>query len=400
MNGPSNTDGMLAAARHLAGTRGERLPFAAFVQDAESLNVIRAAFAPAFPTGLSLHQISFAETIACLGGIDTPRTVLVDIAGEEQPLTAIHRLESVVDTGTRVLIIGDQRSVTFYRSLTRTFGVREYLCKPLDPALVVRDLLPWASGTAPAVEPARGGTMIAVCGAGGGVGTTTIATSLAWLAGGENRRHTLLLDTDLQRGTAALAANVAPTTGLRNALEAPDRIDPLLVERAAQPWVGRLHVLAAEEPLTESWIYRIGGGRALANTLRQRYNFVIADIPARPFGFAREILSLAQIRVVVAAATPQSIAQARRWLTLEAGSAQIMSPLVLLNRFQRRRDMAMAKVTEALGARPSLVVPDEGAAVVRAVDLGEPAAGRRGRFRAAIRELAGLVGAGAVAGAT
>lgn len=398
MNNLSYLDGSLDSTQLRPPTRGERPAFVGFVHDADSMHAIRAAFAPAFPAGLLLHQFSFAETIEFLAGIDTPETILVDISGEDQPLTAVHQLETVVDPGTRVLIVGDQRSVSFYRSLIRTLGVREYLCKPLDAALVARELLPWATGTAPAVEPVRGGSMVAICGAAGGVGATTIATNLAWLIGGETHRHTILLDADMQRGSAALAANVAPTTGLRNALEAPDRIDPLLIERAAHPSVGRLHVLAAEEPLTESWDYRIGGARALSAALRQRYNFVIADIPARPFGFAAEILSLAQARIIVTTAAPQSLAHARRWIGLQPGAAQTMRPLVLLNRFQRRRGMSLARIVDALGTEISVVVPDGGAAMARAADLGEPPIGRKGRFRNAILELAGLIGAGATTG--
>jgi len=378
--------------------RGERLGFAGFVRDADSMHVIRAAFGPAFPTGLHLQQLSFAETIAFLSRIDTPETILIDISGEEQPLSAVHQLEAVVDPGTRVLIIGEQRSVSLYRSLTRTLGVREYLCKPLDPGLVASELLPWATGAAPLVEPARGGTMVAVCGVAGGVGATTIATSLSWLIGGESRRHTILLDADLHRGTAALAANVPPSTGLRNALEAPDRIDPLLIERAAHPSAGRLHVLAAEEPLTETWEHHFGGGRALAAALRQRYNFVIADIPARPFGFAAEILSLAQQRIIVTTTAPHNLTRVRRWLDLAPGGMQTQPPLVVINRYQRRRGASPARLATALGVKSVLVIPDRGAAIARAADLGEPAVGRKGRFRSAFLDLAAHVGGGAIAG--
>lgn len=386
------------APSSLLPSHGERLGFAGFVRDADSMHVIRTALGPAFPTGLHLHQFSFAETIAFLSRIDTPETILIDISGEEQPLNAVHQLEAVVDPGTRVLIIGEQRSVSFYRSLTRTLGVREYLCKPLEPALVVRELLPWATGAAPVVEPVRGGTMVAVCGVVGGVGATTIATSLSWLIGGESRRHTILLDADLYRGTVALAANVPPSTGLRNALEAPDRIDPLLIERAAHPSVGRLHVLAAEEPLSEAWEYRLGGGRALAAALRQRYNFVIADIPARPFGFAAEILSLAQQRIIVTTTAPHSLARVRRWLDLPAGTLQTQRPLVVVNRYQRRRSASPARLASALGVESVLIIPDQGAAIARAADLGESAVGSRGRFRNACLDLAAHVGGGAVVG--
>lgn len=384
-------DLLLSAAEvvHRSETRPD---FCAFVGDSESAHTIRAALGPAFSTGLALHQTPFRTAVELLAGMTTPRTILVDISGEEQPLSALVQLESVVDAGTRVLVIGNNRSVGFYRGLTRNLGIKDYLAKPLDIQRVTREFLPWATGDGPATESARGGVMIAVCGAHGGAGATTIATNLAWLIGVETRRHTILLDADLHRGSTALATGVPPSTGLRTALEAPDRIDPLLIERAAHPAAERLHVLAAEEPLTETLIYRAGGGRALSAALRQRYNFVIADIPNRPLGFAAEILSLAQQRILVIDGTLRGIAGARRWLDLPAGPMQTSRPTIVLNRYQRGRHASAAKLADALGTEIEVVIPDLSPAVPRAMDLGEFPAAANGKFRNSILKLVQMVG--------
>lgn len=380
-------------ATPVAPERPDRPAFAGFVRDAETAHLLRATLGPGFPTGLTLHMMSFRESLEMLGRIETPQTILVDVSGEEQPLSAIMQLETVVDPGTRVLVIGDNRSVSFYRTLTRNLGVKEYLPKPLDAGALAHDFLPWATGTQPEAEPPRGGSMIALCGASGGAGVTTIAANLAWLIGGETRRHTILLDTDLHRGTASLATNVPPSTGLRNALESPDRIDPLLIERAAHPATERLHVLAAEEPLTEKWTHRIGGGRALAAALRLRYNFVIADIPARPIGFAGEILTLAQQRVLILEPTMQSLRHAKRWMELPAGAMQTRHPILVLNKHQRRHGLPITKIETELGAEIAVMVPDIGAACARATDLGESLIGQKGKFRDALVKLAQIAGA-------
>ncbi|MDD2877397.1 MAG: pilus assembly protein CpaE [Acidiphilium sp.] len=374
--------------------------FMGFVRDAETAHVLRASLGPEFPAGLTLHQLPFRQSIELLGRIETPRTILIDISGEDQPLSAILQLETMVDPGTRVLVIGENRSVSFYRSLTRNLGVKEYLPKPLDATVVLREFLPWAIGAEPVAEPVRGGSMIALCGACGGVGVTTIATNLAWLIGGETRRHTILLDADLHCGSAALAANVPPSTGLRNALEAPDRIDPLLIERAAHPVTERLHVLAAEEPLTEKWTHRPGGGGALSAALRLRYNFVVADIPTRPLGFAAEILALAQQRILIVEPAAHSVRLAKHWMALPAGAMQTRRPVVILNKYQRKRGMSPKQIEAELGTELAVLVPDIAGAATRAADLGETLVGQKGKFRDAIVKLAQLVGAAAGTGAT
>ena len=77
-----------------------------------------------------------------------------------------------------------------------------------------------------------------------------------------------------------------PAPGLRTALEAPDRIDELFVERAAQPVGKRLHVLAGEEKLTETVTYTpnaagaAAGGTAPALQFRRHRRALLAAAAA------------------------------------------------------------------------------------------------------------------------
>src|SRR3546814_6381822 len=52
---------------------------------------------------------------------------------------------------------------------------------------------------------------------------------------------------DLQHGTVALALDIEPTHGLREALENPSRIDSLFINSATVKLGERLSVMAAEE---------------------------------------------------------------------------------------------------------------------------------------------------------
>src|SRR5438270_922489 len=65
----------------------------------------------------------------------------------------------------------------------------------------------------------------------GGVGTTTVAVNLAWYLANRQNRRVALLDLNLQRGDCALALNVTPTAGLREALTNPTRLDLVFLER-------------------------------------------------------------------------------------------------------------------------------------------------------------------------
>ena len=83
------------------------------------------------------------------------------------------------------------------------------------------------------------------------------------------------------------------------ALEAPERIDALLAERAAQPVADRLHVLAGEEKLGELPVHAAGAAERLLDALRRRYNFIVVDVPFAPVPLYRDLLDLAHQRVLV-----------------------------------------------------------------------------------------------------
>ena len=109
-----------------------------------------------------------------------------------------------------------------------------------------------------------------VTGARGGVGATTIAANLAWHFGVEARRHTVLLDADLHRGTAAMlfGADRSPVCALR--WRRRDRIDELFVERAASCQRAAAF-LAAEESLAKPHLSRaaarLSGDASVAATI-------------------------------------------------------------------------------------------------------------------------------------
>jgi pilus assembly protein CpaE len=323
----------------------------------------------------------------------TPEVVLVDISGESQPINAILDLADVVEPGTVVLVIGESRDVGFYRAVTKGMGVREYLPKPLTRQTLEQHFLKWMKPGPVIAGTPRGGRLISLAGVRGGVGTTTIAANLAWLIGSEMRRHTVLLDADLYMGTAALTLNVKATSGLRTALESPERVDQLLIERSAQPAGERLHVLAAAEPLDSSTEYGAGGALMLCQALRQRYNFVIADAGARQLPFARDLQLLAEQRVIIVDPTLLAVRNFEKISQMMHSAGQLRKPTVVLNFADRAGGLSQARMEQMLGLRFAAVIPDLARVLSKAAVFGEPAAAVKGAFRTAIFAIAKAVGA-------
>jgi pilus assembly protein CpaE len=321
----------------------------------------------------------------------SPQTLVVDVSGIDQPLSALEELAQVVEPDVRVLVVGDRQDAGFYRQVTRGLGVLEYLFKPLTQEMVARHFGPFVAGLPPrggADVNLRGGRIVAVAGVRGGAGATTVAANLAWHFAEEAQRHTILLDGDLLAGAAAVLLGARTTGGLRAVLEHPERVDELFVERTAQPAGERLQVLAAEETLLETPAVVPGAASRLVTLLRRRFNFIVVDLPACAGPLLREVLDLAHQRVLVFDPTLIGTREVLRWATLPNAPSQSRRALTLLNRADHPGMLTRNQVKEALGGPPDLAVPWLPKLVPAAADLGEPAAAKRGPLRDAILALA------------
>jgi pilus assembly protein CpaE len=349
---------------------------------------LRDGLATSCPGGVEIRRGRIGAAITLLRRMPSPRTLIVDISEEEQPLTALDRLLEVVEPDIRVLLIGDRNDANFYRQVTRGFGVLEYLHKPLQRDMVARHFGPLIARAGAPPQPVHTGRVVSITGVAGGVGASTIAVNLAWHFGIGSARHTVLADADWHRGTCAGLLGGRPGPGLRIALETPDRIDASFVERAAQPIRARLHLLAAEEPLSEHPAAAAGAGERLLEVLSRRYNFVVLDLPFAGHSAGREMLMLAHHRVLVMQPTLSCVRDTLRMLSLPNGPRQPRRPVVVLNRLGMPGGLSRRQIEDALCQRVDVVVPDLPKLVMHAATIGEPAITARSDFRVSIVNLA------------
>ncbi len=384
-------DGAIASAplrQDASGSLSERARFVAFVTDPDSEAALREGLSETITGAIDIRRMPCRQAIAHLRKIPTPQVIVVDISGEEQPISLLVDLSEVVEPDARVLVIGDRQDVNFYRQVTRGLGVLEYLYKPLARSMIERHFGPWLSNGKGVAEAVQGGRIISVTGSAGGVGATTIASNLAWHFATEIRRHTLLLDPDLHTGAAALLLGAKSGSGLRTALELPQRVDELLIERSAYPVNDRLSVLSSEEKLEEAPVVAPAAAQQLLTNLRRRYNFVIADVPFRPLQLNRDLIDLSHQRVLVLDPTLASVRDALRLLALPTGSAQNRRPILVLNRLGQPGTLSKSQTEQALGLPPDVVIPYQPRLINHSATIGKPAVTAKGAFRLAILKLA------------
>ena len=225
----------------------------------------------------------------------TPNVIILETDGRGDILVGLDQLASVCDAGTRVIVIGRINDVGLYRELVRR-GVSDYLIAPINAFDMVRSICNlYAAPEAKAV-----GRIIAVVGAKGGVGASTVAHNVAWAIARDLALDSVVADLDLAFGTAGLDYNQDPPQGIADAVFSPDRVDTAFIDRLLSKCTDHLSLLAA--PATLERVYDFGAEAfdAIFDTLRSSMPCVVLDIPHQWSGWTKRAMVNADDILIVA----------------------------------------------------------------------------------------------------
>jgi pilus assembly protein CpaE len=202
-----------------------------------------------------------------------------------------------------------------------------------------------------------------------------VATSMAWSIANRRKRRVALLDLDLQFGSVALSLDLEPTHGLREALENADRIDGLYIERSMIQHSESLFVMSSEEELSDEMPQDPEAVTALVDELRNKFHYVIVDLPKVLSPASHQVLNNATHLVIV---TDLSLAGMRDTLRLVQfvlhGNAACKITIVA-NRVGefREGEIAVREFEKAIGRKVDLKIPFDPKNVASAMNIGKPA---------------------------
>ena len=360
----------------------------AFVSDGATEKALRECLAQlSLASGLILRG-GIAKAIETLGAERSPNILIVDISDVDLPISQVNALAEVCEPGVTVLAIGNRNEIGLYRDLLHA-GVTDYIVKPLTPQLIARALNQrTGAGDAGPIQK-KLGTVTALIGARGGVGTTTLAVNLAWHLANRQSRRVALVDLDLQTGDCALALNIKPNPGLREALVNPRRVDSTLLERVMTPVGHRLFVLSSEEPLRDDLEITAEAVGTLVGALREQFHYIVLDVPRIPATPYRQALVIADFRLIVGDQTLRSVRDIVRLRdVLGEGDGKQRDGFVV-NRYGEggRHSVTLQEMQHVLGLQPRTVIPFQPTVFAVATDGTRVAAARRSKFTDAIAAL-------------
>ncbi|SFG91129.1 AAA family ATPase [Methylobacterium gossipiicola] len=242
----------------------------------------------------------------------TPNVIVIETQGaKSRPIECLDALADVCDPGTKVIIVGHVNDVMLYRQFIQR-GVSEYLMAPIDPIGLIQAVSDLFS--APGVKPV--GRTIAVVGAKGGVGASTLAHNLAWTIAREQDTATVIADLDIAFGTASLNFNQDPPQGIAEAVFSPERLDANLLDRLLSKCSDNLTLLAAPATLDRTIDLGEPALDAVIDLLRGAVPCIVLDVPHVWTAWSRRLLISADEILIVSAPELASLRNTKNMLTL------------------------------------------------------------------------------------
>jgi pilus assembly protein CpaE len=287
----------------------------------------------------------------------TPNVILLETEGRGDLLGDLDQLATVCDAGTRVIVIGRINDVQLYRELVRR-GISDYVIAPVTPLDVVRAICNLFSTP----EAKAVGRIIAVVGAKGGVGASTVAHNVAWAIARDLALDSVVVDLDLAFGTAGLDYNQDPPQGIADAVFSPDRVDTAFVDRLLSKCTDHLSLLAA--PATLDRVYDFGADAfdSIFDTLRTTMPCIVLDVPHLWSGWTKRALVGADDILIVATPDLANLRNTKNIFdTLKAARPNDHLPLYCLNQtgVPKRPEISAAEFAKAIESSPIATIPFE-----------------------------------------
>jgi pilus assembly protein CpaE len=307
---------------------------------------------------LKIQMGGITAAVEAYSASPTPNVIVIESESRgDDILGGLDSLAECCDAGTRVIVVGRHNDVILYRELMRR-GISDYMISPVGAIDVVRSICGLFSS--PDAKPV--GRIIAVIGAKGGVGASTIAHNVAWAIARDLNLDTVVGDLDLGFGTAGLDYNQDPPQGIADAVFSPDRVDTAFVDRLLAKCTDHLSLLAAPATLERVYDFATEAFDSIFDSLRATVPCIVLDVPHQWTGWTKRTLIAADEILVVAAPDLANLRNAKNLLDLlKAARPNDHRPAYCLNQVgvPKRPEIKPADFAKALDDVPVAIIPFE-----------------------------------------
>ena len=228
----------------------------------------------------------------------TPELVIIEF---DEDLAELDRLAEICASTTNVILLGKTNDVNFFREIMAK-GITDYFNLPAKP----HDLIAAISRAASSEEKRQPARMLTFIGSAGGVGSSTMAQSVAVASAQFDKKKTILFDLDVCLGSAWLNFDLKKDRRFID-LISPSKttsradIDQVLIDRNE-----KLQIIAAEASISNAVEMTAELALDVIEKLRSMTEVLVIDMPGGWTDLHEQILTISDEVIVTANRTLSS----------------------------------------------------------------------------------------------
>lgn len=207
----------------------------------------------------------------------------------------------------------------------------------------------------------------------GGVGKTFVSINLAASLAKKQDTRVVLVDLDLDFGNAALALNLYPKFTISDVVDDIRNIDSDLIESYLMPHESGIKVLPANLQQQMNDYMNAEHIRIILESLRESFDYIVVDMPARFVDKVMPALALADTLLVV---TTPEISSVRNVKALLATLLDLNFPQskvkIILNKEQIRGDIKQKDIEVTLSKKVDATIGFDYQKVLSSLNRGIP----------------------------
>ena len=247
--------------------------------------------------------------------------------------------------------------------LTHPFGLEDLddrLSSMLEWNTTVRNAL--ADSQSGSNGHSRGGRVIAAAGAKGGVGTTVVASHLAWdAARSDPNMRVCLVDLDVESGDVPSYLDVSHRVSIADLAKISEDLTARAVADTVVAHSSGLHLLLTPTEIRDTEFITPEAVRRIIAQLRTLYHLIVVDVGSAITTTQAAAVESADMTLQLVTADVPALRAARRqvvaWESLGVVGADRVH--VVVNRFVRRSEIQQDTIDMlTLGQRSQILIPD------------------------------------------
>jgi len=203
------------------------------------------------------------------------------------------------------------------------------------------------------------GHVFAFVGAKGGVGSSTICHNTAWTLSEALKTNVIIADLDLAFGTTGLDFNQDPVQGIAEALQSPERLDEVLLDRLLTKCSEHLSIFAAPVVLDRDYDISADACELVIDVVRQNVPYLTVDLPHNWSAWTKRVLLQADEVVLTAAPDLANLRNAKNVLDLlKLSRKNDGAPHLVINtaNMPKRPEISVREFEQALGLKAAAVI--------------------------------------------